>query len=231
MVREVAKLASLAVGRCSALPALSMPSSRRSSRSAHTCRQPPWRPSHSAKNTAPASVSFVFAEPEQGAPLAPASQVIISTQLDTHSIHSNDNTSTSSRRVTPRPSVSSLRMPRSPVPEVAEPHDVVAPEPIARESENKASSACFLSSCNHMSQCSNDDQPRHFQRSSLSRSLVNLPCQWLPLPIAMLFPPHLQSRAVRPRPYHLTHPHPRLHQGSLGLEPLHGPKAARIRPR
>ncbi|KAF9446917.1 hypothetical protein P691DRAFT_803264 [Macrolepiota fuliginosa MF-IS2] len=84
-----------------------MRSSRRSSRSAHTARQPAWRAPSAGKNSATASVSLVFAEPEHGAPLTSASHAIVSTQLDTHS---NDNASISSRNVTPKQSIMSLRM-------------------------------------------------------------------------------------------------------------------------
>ncbi|KAF5353251.1 hypothetical protein D9756_007776 [Leucocoprinus leucothites] len=113
---------------------LYMPSSRRSSRSVNPLqRQPAWRAQH--KNSAPASVSFVFAEPEQGAPLAPASQVIVSTQLDPLSIYSNDNASTSSRVLTPRPSISSLQPEQPPlVEEVEEPQqELVSTEPIPQQ--------------------------------------------------------------------------------------------------
>lgn len=114
-----------------------MPSSRRSSRSTYTSRQLPWRAPLSSKNSAPASVSLVFAEPEQGAPLAPASQVIVSTQLETSSIYSNDNTSISSQRVTHRASLSSMRTARLPAQEVVELYEDIEPqpEPVVLESE------------------------------------------------------------------------------------------------
>lgn len=48
----------------------SMSSSRRSSRSVRSLRPPPWS---ITKNSVPASVSLIFAEPKQGAPLAAAS--------------------------------------------------------------------------------------------------------------------------------------------------------------
>lgn len=121
-----------------------MPSSRRSSRSTYTSRQLPWR-TISSKNSAPASVSLVFAEPEQGAPLAPASQVIVSTQLETSSIYSNDNASIYSQRVAHRTSSSSMRTARLPAQEVVEsPEDPPQPEPVVLESEPGTSAVALL---------------------------------------------------------------------------------------
>ena len=83
-----------------------MSSSHRSSRSANPLPRPSWREKH--KNLAPASVTLVFAEPEQGAPLASASELIASTQLDTSSAQSSDDTSVLSQRLTCRQSLSNL---------------------------------------------------------------------------------------------------------------------------
>ena len=83
-----------------------MSSNHRSPRSANPFPQPSWREKH--KNLAPASVAFVFAEPEQGAPLASASQLIASTQLDTSSTQSGDDTSVLSQRLICRQSLSNL---------------------------------------------------------------------------------------------------------------------------
>lgn len=120
-----------------------MPSSRRSSRSAHNLLQSSRRSSHSPKNSTPASVSIIFAEPEQGAPLAPATQVIVSTQP---CVHSNDNASTSSRRVTPKPSISSLRTFGSPVQQTDEQHEAAAPEVVMKETEDHGMSGTWLCS-------------------------------------------------------------------------------------
>lgn len=96
-----------------------MPSSRRPSCSTNPLLQPSWHEKH--KKYAPVSISLVFAEPEQGAPLASASQVIVSTQLDTVSVQSSDDTSILSQRLTCRQSLSSLDLQR-PVEEVRQPH-------------------------------------------------------------------------------------------------------------
>jgi hypothetical protein len=101
-----------------------MPSRRSSSRSSAApnspLRPPCWR-AH-PKNSAQASVSLVFAEPEQG---APASKAVLSTHhlAETLSIYSSDNVSTLSKGITPRPSISSLRSHRSEVQEVVEPEE------------------------------------------------------------------------------------------------------------
>jgi len=112
-----------------------MSSSHRSSRSANPLSQPSWREKH--KNIAPAAVTLVFAEPEQGAPLASASQLIASTQLDTSSAQSSDDTSIFSQRLICRQSSSNLGLQQQSSQETGS-------VPIALQYEEEPSGMLFL---------------------------------------------------------------------------------------
>jgi len=119
-----------------------MPSSHRPSRSTNPLLQPSWHEKH--KKYAPVSVSLVFAEPEQGAPLASASQVIVSTRLDTVSVQSSDDTSILSQRLTCRQSLSSSDLQR-PIEEVRQPHQQeTSSASITLQYEEEPSSTLFL---------------------------------------------------------------------------------------
>jgi hypothetical protein len=112
---------------------LYMASSSRSNRPAHSLLQPSKRQPQSSKNSTPPSVSFIFAEPEQGAPLDPASRAIASTRSDTFSIHSTDNVSICSRRLASKHSISSLRTFGSPIRESDEAPQSVLPKVVLGE--------------------------------------------------------------------------------------------------
>jgi hypothetical protein len=126
---------------------LYMASSRRSSRPAHSLLQSSKKQPQSSKNSTPPSVSFICAEPEHGAPLNSASRVIASTHPDTFSIHSTDNVSIYSRKITSKPSISSLRTFGTPVQELDESPEPVLPE--RRLDEDRSSCTHAVPSFSH----------------------------------------------------------------------------------